>query len=524
MTIAAGGGWGAGRDTEEDRILKVQIDAFVARYGTTGQPAGRKVIILFPGGMGSRLLRSTAALGGPQPFNYRLAWLACSIAWGDATNLQFQGDHDYKDFYVVPQGAVDLVVMNPYEGIIDWCDKNDVDLFILGWDWRRSVAETVTYFFSKFMPALEGALHAPLRNFTLVGHSQGGMVVKAIANCPAESVVQRMDAAITVAAPFYGYLGQLPRFFNGDPDLNWTEGNTGASTITGIVSTMPGAYELMCLEKASYDANKAGFNDPAEDYPLPDYPSMDADDPGEAADPYNPVPYGQGASLNGKVRYMQRCGFDWNMLAAGRNTVRAMSAPLAPAVAAKFHCVRGVQNVGGKDVLDTIVSQKWQRVPVNFNPDTDASPFTDQKGPGDGTQPAWTTRLLGLPKDHTITLRGNLDHMTMMNELSVHQAIGTIMGLGKDLVVIPTPAQLVASRNDMDELLDELRKIPLEVSMEPEDRQKAIRTYLQQFTRKQRFAFLARAFVDALKAPSQKTGYRDRPLDSARPDVDNKPR
>src|SRR5262249_44874691 len=144
----------------------------------------------------------------------------------------------------------------------------------------------------------------PLDNFWLVGHSFGGMVVKQILNQATNAYVQRMQRGITVGSPFYGYGGQVHRLFKGDEVLNDTLNPNGPRRVTEFGSSWPGGYELLFLPEATYNNNQAAFASAPDGYDLMSYPSMDADNPAERADPYNPVPLPPATNPNGYVRYI----------------------------------------------------------------------------------------------------------------------------------------------------------------------------------------------------------------------------
>ncbi len=143
------------------------------------------------------------------------------------------------------------------------------------------------------------------------------------------------------------------------------------------------------------------------DYPLLQYPILDAET-GAIADPYNPRTNGA------KVRYPQLYGFNFVELNCGKLIYQKIAAALDPAVNGKFFNFRGVQTQGGATVIDTVNNQTWDWIPPAFDPETDDLPITDYLGPGDGTLPAWSTRLISTPPANVRALRGELDHMSMM--------------------------------------------------------------------------------------------------------------
>ena len=73
--------------------------------------------------------------------------------------------------------------LTPYVRFTQWCELNDLDLFIFSWDWRRRLDDTVNFFFTQFLPLFRTEVQQqcgvdPLERFILMGHSFGGMVVK----------------------------------------------------------------------------------------------------------------------------------------------------------------------------------------------------------------------------------------------------------------------------------------------------------------------------------------------------------
>ena len=127
--------------------------------------------------------------------------------------------------------------------------------------------------------------------------------------------------------------------------------------------------------------------------------------PAQIADPFHPV--GQ--------RYPGNTGFDPNELKHGLQIFQQLTAPLTQ-YADRFFNIRGVQSTP-----DTVVGGiDWKLLLGMNNPST--SPITDHppQVPGDGVQPAWSTRLVSLPNTHWITVQ-DVDHMFMM-EYNVTQA------------------------------------------------------------------------------------------------------
>src|SRR3954470_23932673 len=117
------------------------IRDFITRYNANTSTK-RQTVFLFPGGMGSRLIRANTAYPAP-PSYYNTTWLDCSILLDAATEMQMQGNYDYQKHIVVADSTVDFMTLRPYHGFTQWCDTHGLDWFVLSWDWRRHLEETV---------------------------------------------------------------------------------------------------------------------------------------------------------------------------------------------------------------------------------------------------------------------------------------------------------------------------------------------------------------------------------------------
>ena len=391
------------RDEAFSTRIEAAIEDFASQYELNAYSSvPKRTIFLFPGGLGSELMRSFQAYPGVA-LSFEKVWLDAGIWEDDIPHLKMLiGGIDTEQKYIVPASCVDIpgpAFLHAYEVFIQWCRRNSIDLFVFGWDWRRSVQDAADFFLNVFMPRFDarfaGMTPHPLDHFTFLGHSAGGMVIKAMLNSTANQYVQRVKKAITVATPFYGYGGQILRFLRGDQYL--LVALIPRSSSAAIISSLPGGYEYPYLGYQTYLDNKAGFESDPEGYNLNAYPSVDANDPTKVADPYDydPLP-----DANGKVRYPLLYGFKSSLLSQGHVTAQSISRPFTAAeatIAAKFFNIRGVQTSNGQDVNETPVGQSWARVLPWFSADLGPDPIQFQMGPGDGTQSAWTARLLGTP-------------------------------------------------------------------------------------------------------------------------------
>ena len=129
-------------------------------------------------------------------------------------------------------------------------------------------------------------------------------------------------------------------------------------------------------------------------------------------DPFNPGPNRYPTATD--------TGFDVNELNHALMTYRMIAA--TPPHADKFFNIRGIQSSTGS----TVGSIGWGSLTGPFNPH--ASPVTSgPRGPGDDTLPAWSTRLVTLDGSHIVPVKGNIDHMFMMEYDLTHAAIAQVL-------------------------------------------------------------------------------------------------
>jgi hypothetical protein len=425
------------RVDEQIRILDHSIDEFIDRYNfitllsaILGLNLARQTLFLFPGGMASRLVRATSAwnAAGPavQTFEYKELWVnPKTLLGGEARNLRMHkttaGEYrDKGNRIIIADGVANLFGFSPYIFFAAWCSFKLVDWFVFPWDWRRSADDVGTFFINRFLPHFQARVRAecnnadPLADYSLIGHSAGGLVVNWILrNTPLPATLRKV---ITVAAPFYGYGGQLHRWFEGEPIANGLGGAFKADIIKAI-SSFPGCYSWHFLPADFYNANQAAFQADLPAYRLASYPSVDLI-AGNPVDPYNPQPPGQ--------RYPTKAqsGFDLTELAKAALLFTDLTSPLSAAQAAKFVNIRGDTNAN-----NTLNTTTWQLVPpIAPSPIADTSITA-----GDGTQPGWTTRDIGLAQQvpgNVITVKGgDAAHMIIMDSPQTIAQVAAVLGI-----------------------------------------------------------------------------------------------
>ena len=476
------------RDAEHLRILTPAIDTFIAQLQNPpppNSPCQRQTVFFFPGGMASRLCRARQpyqeGVGAPPNVGYDDLWIAWDTFLGGWRKLRMHKDgmgcfRDVGDRIVVADGAVSLMGNTPHDELINWCAANNADLFVFGWDWRRRLDETVTFFLGKFLPffrarAMNSGMPDPVARFSLVGHSAGGMIVNLILRS-GDPVIANLARAITVATPFYGYPGQLHRWFEGESLVMESEmeafdalANAGFGDLAEagrqatrqemleVISSLPGLYVLHFLDEVTFadPATNAALTSDAN-YPLASYPSVDAAVSALRADAYNPQTNG---SL---VRYPANTGFDHGELAYARLQFQQLTAPMSPQLEQKFYNIRGVVTQADEitPVNSTAGSVTWAWIQPNFDA-RDPSPIVDSGSvPGDDTQPAWSARYARNAPARCIAVAcSSIEHACMMNNAKVIAAIGAI--LCPPVTAARPPAQAQPDTASKKEVKDFLR-------------------------------------------------------------------
>ena len=328
--------YSATRDREQLRYLEVDIASFIQAYQSRPPGIQRRTLFLFPGGMGSQLLRARTRYqtGGPQTqtFQYDPVWLTLGTFLGDSLNLKMHDVggvyQDLGDRIIIPYGSVEFLGLTPYTRFIAWCELNDIDWFVFGWDWRRRLEDTVSFFLNRFLPRVQSIVEPQcgdvLQDYALVGHSFGGMVVTLMLH-QNHAMLSTMGRTITVASPFYGYDGQIHRWFEGEPLLNHIGPIDITPEVIEVIASLPGVYVLPYLDKQTFQNNQAALAaDPH--YPLNAYPSHDSVHGTLTVDPFSP----------GANRYPQNIGFSTNELHHARNIYRKIAAGAAPAICRPF--------------------------------------------------------------------------------------------------------------------------------------------------------------------------------------------
>jgi hypothetical protein len=184
--------------------------------------------------------------------------------------------------------------------------------------------------------------------------------------------------------------------------------------------------------------------------------------------------------------------------------------------------VRGVQFRNGQPVNETINSLKWGRISRNFNPDTGQSPIKDDAVcPGDGVIPAWSARLVTTPAQNIRTVTGDFEHMNIMNTDEIQNELADILGLPQMMAMRRgkrrSRKKIIATRKETLNFLQGLKAVRTRRGLKSKlDQEQATRRYLAKYSLPELRQLMSRAFVDALKSPSQKLGRMPKKI-AARP-------
>jgi pimeloyl-ACP methyl ester carboxylesterase len=146
----------------------------------------KPTVILLPGGMGSQLERTEYPVGGEPNVINDVIWVDWGIFWPkrDARNAEIEvrgrEERDKDSHVVAAHGPLRFITQTPYEELSDYAYNEGWNYFVFGFDWRRPLAESATYFrdfIYKFQKEIL-AVHRkdPIPNLAVVCHSMGGLV------------------------------------------------------------------------------------------------------------------------------------------------------------------------------------------------------------------------------------------------------------------------------------------------------------------------------------------------------------
>jgi hypothetical protein len=397
-------------------------------------------VILLLGGAASQLLRADQPydqVATPSQYFFDPVWLDIGIAFpnGDATLLPIdRRDMDKDEQVIVADGDIQFYLMNirPYRKAVKFFTDQKLNLLLFSWDWRRDIdiaVDNLKWVIHEFFRRAAPTEEQKKKTF-LVGHSMGGMVAKLFCTRHPD-VSAELGGFISVGTPFYGYINQLQRIYEGVSELNQYYPPSPRTTAQ-IYSSFTGLYSLLPIDQSTY-------TNVGKDLGLTSYPVTDGH--GNAVDPFDvtkPKPYPK--------------WFRVEDLPAALALRIELASPLISDLKV-FH-LRTV-----KADPPTLVAATWKQDP--YDPDKSPSPIEVKPGPGDETIPYWSSRLASTPRDPSCDFPSG-EHSTLMEQNFVLRKILDIVTDGKRHITkeefdrkygpnptVATPAELEQYRREV---------------------------------------------------------------------------
>jgi hypothetical protein len=378
-----------------DRHL-VRIRALIEHYHP-----GAQTVVLLPGGMGSQLDLSTAVLPANDDAaqtGWDTAWLSLRVLLNkslEGLELSANGT-DTGGHLAIANGEI-RGLYSPYDATEKHLQDSGRNYIVFGFDWRRSLGEGAAHL-EWFLTQLKNGVldryrEDPLPKVTLLGHSQGGLVIKVFLHrlFPDDDTAKTAGAwferVVMVGAPFYGTCNHMQRYYVGESPLGLLYSNRRVAELT---ATLPAPYVLMFPSRPTYESFGARAG-------LHRYPVLDETE--SAADPFDPA---QAHRFPPWVnpKYIQAAA------RTGRVLARQLPAPLIPRV---FNFRAVVENGTPHELIWSVQDGEA------FDPTGHLAPVLGAKfGAGDGTVPSWSGRLVDVPDDQVADLEQASKHVTLL--------------------------------------------------------------------------------------------------------------
>ena len=391
-------------------------------------------VVLLPGGMGSQLDYSHRRYRNDSdlPFErYDPIWMDPGILFQrDALKLSIQSTgRDVKDHIVIPDGPLNFLV-NPYDGAERFFrERLHWNYICFGFDWRRPITESAG-FLELFLRRLGERVkqqrgESPLSTATLLCHSLGGLVALAFLHRiakQANKIHEWLDRVVTIGTPFYGTSDHMIRYYKGQEALNWIY---GAEPIARVTGTLPGPYILLYPSRALYQRDALKLN--KSSFPLKRYPMRDAANQGRELDPFG------AAAATRYPKWVCR-----KYLQSAERIRKRITGPLPPELSQRvFHIRSGLVKMP--------VEEQWYDVDGgHFNPERDDNPVSESlAGPGDGTVPAWSARLVDTPPQQIYNLKLARKHGDLVEHVETLNVVSDLITHGRLPKKLNVPDELL---------------------------------------------------------------------------------
>ena len=383
--------------------LQPRIDEFVRKFDNN-----KKSVILLVGGAASQLLRADQRfddVATPSQYFFDPVWIDIGITMGDAKALEINrtDDRDQDAQIIVADGDIQFYLgkLRPYKKAMKFF-TDEFNALLLGWDWRRNIQTAVDMLNDVMTEILSrtGADKKPrvMQNIFIVGHSMGGMVAKLYFTQHSQ-ICRQLGGMISVGTPFYGYINELQRIYEGVKELNQYY---PARKTAKIYSSLTGLYSLLPIDYKTYERD--GRTSDLTAYPV-------TDGHGTPADPFH------------KTRPIYPEWFRDEELPAALLLRGDLASPLPSDLSKAVFHLRTV-----KVNPPTPVAATWRQ--DRYNPDTSGSPVEIQMGKGDETIPEWSSRLASTPPEN-VHHWDKGEHSTLMEQDFVLRKIFDIVTNGK---------------------------------------------------------------------------------------------
>ena len=221
-------------ETSADQLLGSDEVNAIRDVETRRAPAGpREAVVLLPGLMGSLL---TSILGETS-----LLWLNPKLILDGKSrylDLNQEGTSDGSPMVrAVPFSLEKMTYLKMAVTL-----RREALLFEFPYDWRLRIEHNANYLAESIETWADGD---DSMQFTLVGHSMGGLVARAYVNGSRPRARQRVKRVITLGTPHFGAAGAVSDIFNGNRLMAIASALNSNNDMRRMLSTFPGAFQLL---------------------------------------------------------------------------------------------------------------------------------------------------------------------------------------------------------------------------------------------------------------------------------------
>lgn len=225
----------SGEDVPEvEQMLGLEQAVQVRELALEPEARGmRQAVVLLPGVMGS-LLASVRGVTS-------MLWLNPLIfVNGQCQYLQLNQDGSADASVEIDCTAFSLEKLSYLK--IGLALRKKTDLFEFPYDWRRPIEYNADVLHQSIERWSDGN---PGQQFTLVGHSMGGLVSRAYLARHPDSAERRVRRLIMHGTPHFGAAAAVENLFNGNQMMSVIDRLNDRNDMRRVVLSMPSLYELL---------------------------------------------------------------------------------------------------------------------------------------------------------------------------------------------------------------------------------------------------------------------------------------